>query len=63
MDLIIPLPEVERSFDSIFIVVDKLTKISHLIPTQTTASTLDIAIFFFKEIVRLHGVPTRIISD
>ena len=34
-----------------------------LIPTQTTASALDIAQLFVREIVRLHGVPAQIISD
>ena len=44
-------------------VVDKLTKVVHLIPTQTIASALDIAQLFVKEIVRLHGIPAHIISD
>ena len=44
-------------------VVDKLTKVAHLIPTQTSASAADVALLFIKEIVRLHGIPARIISD
>ena len=52
MDFISGIPKVAGNFDSIFVVVDKLTKVSHLIPTtQTIASALDIAQLFLKEIV------------
>ena len=63
MDFIIGLPKVARNFDSIFVVVDKLTKVAHLIPTRTTASATDIAQLFVREIVRLHRVLAIIISD
>ena len=63
MDFITGLSKVAGNFDSIFVVVDKLTKVAHLIPTRTTASATDIAQLFVREIVRLHGVPARIISD
>lgn len=44
--------------------VDKLTKVAHLIPSHTIVSATDIAQLFVREIVRLHGVPVaRIISD
>ena len=48
MDFIIALPKVTGSFDSIFVVTDRLTKVVHLIPTRTTASTLDVAQLFVK---------------
>ena len=63
MDFITVLPKVKGNFDSIFVVVNQLTTIAHLIPTRTTASTSDIAQLFVKEIVRLHGILARIISD
>ena len=63
MDFITGIPKVSRNFDSIFVVVDKLTKVAHLIPTQTTASASDIAQLFVKEIVRLHGILACIIND
>ena len=63
MDFITALPKVARNFDSIFVVVDRLTKVAHLIPTCTTASASDIAQPFVREIVRLHGILARIISD
>jgi hypothetical protein len=45
------------------VVVDSLTKRVHLIPTTTTATAVETAELFFKEIVRLHGVPEKIVSD
>ena len=63
MDFITALPKVTGNFDLIFVAVDWLTKVAHLITTRATASASDIAQLFVKEIVRLHGVPARIISD
>ena len=63
MNFITTLPKVARNFDSIFVVVNWLNKAAHLIPTQTTALASDRAKLFVKEIVRLHGVLARIISD
>ena len=63
MDFVTGLPKVFGEFDSIFVVVDKLTKVAHFIPLRTTATAADVAQVFVKEIVRLHGVPARIISD
>ena len=57
------LPKETGIFYFVFVVVDWLTKIAHLIPTRTTASASDIAQLFVKEIVRLHRVPAKIISD
>ena len=53
-----------RRVDSIFVVVvDKLTKVAYLNLVKTTSTAADIAHLFVKEIVRLHGIPTRIIND
>ena len=54
---------VSGGYDSIFVVVDKLTKVAHLIPVKKTFSTSYVAKVFVKEVVRLHGFPRRIISD
>ena len=63
MDFITSIPKVSGNFDSIFVVVDKLTKVAYLIATQTVASASNIAQLFVREIVRLHEVATQIISD
>ncbi|MCO5566565.1 hypothetical protein L7F22_020242 [Adiantum nelumboides] len=63
MDFFTGLPKTTGKYDSIFVIVDKLTKVAHLIPVKQTATAADIAQVFVKEIVRLHGIPARIISD
>jgi hypothetical protein len=63
MDFIVGFPLTARRHDSIFIVVDTLTKSAHFIPVCTMYQAPDIARVFISEIVRLHGVPKRIISD
>jgi hypothetical protein len=63
MDFIVGLPLMARRHDSIFVVVDTMTKRAHFIPVRTKYQAPDIARFFINEIVRLHGVPNRIISD
>ena len=63
MDFIVGFPLMTRRHDSIVIVVDTLTKSAHFTPMRTTYQAPDIARFFIREIVRLHGVPKRIISD
>jgi hypothetical protein len=63
MDFIVVLPLMTRRHDSIFVVVDTLTKSAHFILVRTTYQAPDIARVFFSDIVRLHGVPRKIISD
>ncbi|MCO5566563.1 hypothetical protein L7F22_020240 [Adiantum nelumboides] len=63
MDFVTGLPKTTGNYDSIFVIVDKLTKVAHLIPVKQTAIAADIAQVFFKEIVRLHGIRATIISD
>jgi transposase InsO family protein len=63
MDFIIGLPLTARRHDSIFVVVDTLTKSAHFIPVHMTYQAPDIARVSISEIVRLHGMPKRIISD
>ena len=63
MDFIVGFPLMVRRHDSIFVVVDTLTKSAHFIPVHMTYQAPDIGRFFISEIVRLHGMPKRIISD
>ena len=63
MDFIVGLPLMARRHDSIFVVVDTLMKSSHFVPMRATYQAPDIAIIFISEIVWLHGVPKKIISD
>ena len=63
MDFIIGLPRSYHKFDSIWVIVDRLTKSAHFLPVKTTYTAEDYAKLYIKEIVRLHGVPVSIISD
>ncbi|KAJ9516246.1 hypothetical protein QJQ45_001132 [Haematococcus lacustris] len=63
MDFIGPLPATPHGHTMIFTVVDKLSKMIHLIPTTTTATTHDTARLFFDHIFKHHGLPEAIISD
>ena len=62
MHFIIGLPNSKKQNDSIFIVIDKLSKETHFIPVKLTYKAVNIDNIFLKEIFRLHGIPKEIIS-
>ncbi|WVZ70434.1 hypothetical protein U9M48_019105 [Paspalum notatum var. saurae] len=63
MDFIVGLPRTQKGYNSIWVVVDRLTKVAYFIPVNTTYSGAKLAELYISRIVCLHGVPKRIIFD
>jgi hypothetical protein len=63
MDFIVGLPRTQAGYDSIGVIVDRLTKVAHFILVKTTYSGAKLVELYMSKIVCLHGVPNKIISD
>ncbi|GJS08272.1 putative reverse transcriptase domain-containing protein [Tanacetum coccineum] len=63
MDFVTKLPKTSSGHDTIWVIVDRLTKSAHFIPTRETDSMETLTRLYIKEIVSQHGVPISIISD
>jgi hypothetical protein len=63
MDFIIGLPNTSQRHDSIWVIVDRLTKTAHFLPVHTNYNAKKYAEIDLDQIVRLHGVSKTIISD
>jgi hypothetical protein len=63
MDFITGLPRTKSDYDSIWVVVDHLTKVAHFIPVNTTYTSARLAKIYMNRIVCLHGVPKSIVSN
>jgi hypothetical protein len=63
MDFIVGLPNTSRHHDSIWVIVDRLTKIAHFLPVHTTHKAEKYAKIYIDQIVCLHGIPRTIVSD
>jgi hypothetical protein len=63
MDFVVGLPRTLAGYNSIWVLIDRLTKSAHFLPVKATCSVEKYAKFYIGEIVRLHGAPISIISD
>ena len=63
MDFVVGSPRTEKSYNSIWVVVDRLSKSARFIPIKLTYSAEDYARIFIDEIVCRHGILSSIISD
>nr|GEU47144.1 reverse transcriptase domain-containing protein [Tanacetum cinerariifolium] len=63
IDFIIGLPRTPSGYDSIWVIVDRLTKSAHFLPVKTTDSMEKLTQLYLKDVVYRHGVPISIISE
>jgi transposase InsO family protein len=63
MDFVTKLPRTQRGNNTIWVIVDRLTKSAHFIPMNESISMHDMAELFTKNVIKLHGVPKSIVSD
>jgi len=62
MDFVTGLPESE-GYDAIWVVVDRLTKMRHLVPCKSSIDTAGLSDLFINYVWKLHGLPNTIVSD
>ena len=63
MDFVVGLPLTGRKHDSVWVVLDRLTKSTHFLPVRTDYSLDKLTELYISEIVRLHRIPVSIILD
>ena len=63
MDFVSGFPLTQQKHDSVWVIVDKLTKYAHFIPVRMDYSMDQLAKLYVKEIIRWHDVPLSIMSD
>jgi hypothetical protein len=63
MDFIVGLPRTQSGYDSIWVIMDQLTKVAHFIPAKTTYSGPQLVGLYMSRIVCLHVVPNKIVSS
>jgi transposase InsO family protein len=63
MHFIVGLPRTQLGYDSIRVIIDRLTEVAHFMRVKTTYSGLHLAEMYISRIVCLHGVLKNIVSD
>jgi hypothetical protein len=63
MDFIVGLPCTQAGYDSIWVIVDRSTKVAHFILVKSSYSGTKLAKLYMSRIVCLHGVAKKIVSD
>jgi hypothetical protein len=63
MDFIVGLPKIAKGFDSIWVIIDWLTKTAHFLPIKMDHSVIVYAQLYIASILSLQGVPKTIVSN
>jgi hypothetical protein len=63
MDFIVGLPTTQSGYDSIWVIVDRFSKVAHFIPVKTTYKGGMLVELYNTRIMCLHGMPKKIVYD
>jgi hypothetical protein len=63
IDFMVGMQKTQSVYDSIWVIVDRLTKVAHFVLVKTTYSRSEIAELYMSRIVYLYGVPKKIVLD
>jgi hypothetical protein len=63
MDFIVRLPTIEKGNNSIWVIVDRLTKSAIFLPIKTTDHPHKYVDLYLKQVIHLHGAPKTLVSD
>ena len=63
MNFVVGFPKSKRHYDSIWVIVDRITKSAHFLPDKTSYNVEDYAKLYIREKVKLHGITLSIILD
>jgi hypothetical protein len=63
MDFIVELPRTKNGNNAILTFVDRLTKMTHLVPTTTNCDAVQTAQLFIDHVFRYHGLPRAFVTD
>ncbi|GJZ60633.1 putative reverse transcriptase domain-containing protein [Tanacetum coccineum] len=63
MDFVTKLPRTSSGYDTIWVIIDRLTKSAHFLPMRENDSMDKLARLYLKEVVTRHGIPVSIICD
>ncbi|XP_059638756.1 uncharacterized protein LOC132281035 [Cornus florida] len=63
MDFVVGLPRSIHNHDTVWVIVDRLTKSAHFLPIRATDTVKELCKIYIRDIVKLHGVPVSIVSN